>query len=281
MKVKIKNLTINSNKEERTLLTLITDTGKECITESGVDKHKINVLINTGIYKENHCLEPAYASLIQESLNINSSLAETYSFSFDLVNGNNGIFSAIEVIQSLMQTQQIDYAMITSFDLGKTSKSHLSAVIILENNLSDSEGFGEIQFRCYTDYQEYDKTYLDLDNKKIIQHKNHKLDDLMPELLKDTLKKYLKENKKTINEYRYLILPHIKTEHQKHFIKYFGINSKTIIIFQEIINMYSQTIEPFIILNKLIKNKLLQKKDKACLIQSSSGLIISCTEYQY
>jgi 3-oxoacyl-[acyl-carrier-protein] synthase III len=281
LKVKIKNLTIKNNTEVKSLLTLITDTGKECILHSAMDKNKIGVLINTGLYKEDHCMEPAYASLIQESLKINSSLTETHSLSFDLMNGNNGIFSAIQVAQSLMQTQPIEYAMITGFDLGKTPKEHLSAVMILENDLSDIKGFGEIQFKSYTDYQEFDRTYLDLDDKRLVQYKHYKLDDLMLDLFKDVFNSCLKESKKTIDEYKYLILPYVKIEQQKSFIKYFNINPKTNIIFQDAAERYSQTIGPFTILNKLMNDKCLQEKDKVYMIQSGAGLTIGCSEYQF
>jgi 3-oxoacyl-[acyl-carrier-protein] synthase III len=281
LKLKIKNLTIKNNDENRTLLDLITETGKTSILKSRLNKNKIKILINTGIYKEDHCMEPAYASLIQKSLQINSSLSNAYTFSFDLMNSNIGIFNGIDAIGSLMKTQPIDYAIIISFDLGISSNEHRAVAMILEKNLLNNEGFGKVHFSSNINYLEYDKTYLDLDSKKLIQYKNQKCDKFIFELIIDTIKNYLKNNEKKIDEYKYIILPHMKIEQQKYLIKYLNINSKIEIIITQKNNSYSQTITPFMELNKIIKHRYPKKNDKAFLIQSGSGLIVSCTEYYF
>ena len=37
----------------------------KCLTEAGIDLGQVGMLINTGVYTDNHIQEPAYATMLQ------------------------------------------------------------------------------------------------------------------------------------------------------------------------------------------------------------------------
>jgi len=133
--------------------------GEECIRSTSIGKDRIGLLINTGIYRDEHIGEPAIASLIQKGMDLNPLFNDKgATFSFDLYNGICGPLNALEIISHQIDGRRIEYGLIVTSDRNpyiKYSEGYefipKGGAILLGPSLN---GQGFIQFRSYT-YPEF------------------------------------------------------------------------------------------------------------------------------
>jgi 3-oxoacyl-[acyl-carrier-protein] synthase-3 len=70
------------------ILDLAESAGEQCIASAGIDKKDIDLVISTGIYRDDNVVEPAMAALIQQRLGINLKIDWNHrTFAFDILNG--------------------------------------------------------------------------------------------------------------------------------------------------------------------------------------------------
>jgi 3-oxoacyl-[acyl-carrier-protein] synthase III len=80
----------------------------------------VDMLINTGVYREDNMGEPALAALIQQDIGANLGQPPTGgrgTFSFDLMGGSCGVLSAIRLEAGLLQSQVIRLGAIATSDV--------------------------------------------------------------------------------------------------------------------------------------------------------------------
>jgi len=101
----------------------------QCIAKAGIDKNEINLLIYTGVYRDDNIAEPAMAPLVQKRLGMNldpvnrGSLDRT-TFSFDINNGECGFLSAVSVADAAFRAGSAKYALILSGDAHPSKRYH-------------------------------------------------------------------------------------------------------------------------------------------------------------
>ena len=92
---------------------------KKCIEPFRSKKKQINIIINTGIYRDYNIVEPAMATFIQKELALNTDFSSTKgerTFSFDIINGSSGFIYAAFSLDSLCFNQKIKNALIIASD---------------------------------------------------------------------------------------------------------------------------------------------------------------------
>jgi 3-oxoacyl-[acyl-carrier-protein] synthase III len=136
------------------------------------------MIINTGLYSENHFTEPARASLIQNSLNGKyTSLEEEWQeagniFSFDLHSGGGGVIHALQIIDGFTQTDEIENGLIVSGDVKPLRDSRESlqfqngAAAILVSKIPGKKGFVHFRTETFTEYKDDVKSTTNWDTGK-------------------------------------------------------------------------------------------------------------------
>ena len=132
-----------------------------CIDKANINLESIQLLINTGIYREDSICEPSIASLIHSKLQ--NKLAKRDSsklsdfFSFDLTNGGVGTIQAIQVVDNYIESGSISCGMVVAGDsepiYGQSENYNYSdgasSLILMSNNI---KGSGFISFKTYYDF---------------------------------------------------------------------------------------------------------------------------------
>ncbi len=146
------------------IIPMISKAAKTCLLEAGVLIEEVGMIINTGLYSENHLTEPAKASLIQNSLNGKyTSLEEEWMeagniFSFDLHSGGGGVLQALQIIDGFVQSNEIEYGLIVSGDvkpikaINGCCEYKNGAAAILVSNTPEKKGFVHFKTETFTTY---------------------------------------------------------------------------------------------------------------------------------
>jgi 3-oxoacyl-[acyl-carrier-protein] synthase-3 len=101
-----------------------------CLKRAGREPRDVDLLINTGIYREDSLGEPALAALIQEDIGANLGHPPVGchgTFSFDVANGTCGVINAIQVVSGFLRSGAIRLGLIVTSDVDPNSRSPRSA----------------------------------------------------------------------------------------------------------------------------------------------------------
>jgi 3-oxoacyl-[acyl-carrier-protein] synthase-3 len=100
-------------------LHLAVRAAKDCLQEAGRDPHDVDLLVNTGIYRDRNLGEPALAAMIQQDIGANpeNPHADTHgTFSFDISNGSCGVLTALQIVDGFLKSHAIDCALVVASD---------------------------------------------------------------------------------------------------------------------------------------------------------------------
>ncbi len=128
---------------------------EDCIANAGIDRNEIDIIINTGIFRDFNLFEPSVAILIQKKLGISSGYtAKKHTLSFDLMNGACGLLYASQAVDTIFRNSDMRKALIISSDTHPSNHkvdefpySHLGAAMLLEWDDNNDKGFRDFQFR--------------------------------------------------------------------------------------------------------------------------------------
>lgn len=105
---------------------------RTCLAQAGKEPGDVDMLINTGIYREDNMGEPALAALIQEDIGANLGqppIGGRGTFSFDLLNGICGVISAIQLESGLLRSGVIRLGAIVASDVDPNLKNPRTAFL--------------------------------------------------------------------------------------------------------------------------------------------------------
>jgi 3-oxoacyl-[acyl-carrier-protein] synthase III len=105
---------------------------RACLARAGRQASEIDMLINTGVYREDHMGEPALAALVQEDIGANLGQPPAGghgTFSFDVANGTCGVISAIKLQAGLLRSGVIKLGLIVASDVNPDPKGSGSGLI--------------------------------------------------------------------------------------------------------------------------------------------------------
>ena len=144
-----------------------------CLATAGLQKADVELIINTGVYRERNIGEPALATLIQKQLgaNVDPILGPQSSrtFSFDLLNGPGAFLNAIEVAGAMLKNRRFKNALIVANDVHPSVKSvpgfpfaQVGSAVLLKHTDDENEGFKKLAFKTTAETDLGFRSYVNL-----------------------------------------------------------------------------------------------------------------------
>ncbi|MFH1043583.1 MAG: 3-oxoacyl-[acyl-carrier-protein] synthase III C-terminal domain-containing protein [Pseudomonadota bacterium] len=136
--------------------------GHACLERSHYHRADVRVLINCGVYRDDHVCEPAIAAYIAHGLNLNIEFQGRRTTAFDLLNGGCGMLNAIQVVDALLRSGEVQVGMVIASEINSDRRPDPSysyppsgAAVLLDCAPRDGVGFGSFAFD--TDDQQADR----------------------------------------------------------------------------------------------------------------------------
>ncbi|MFC5802508.1 3-oxoacyl-[acyl-carrier-protein] synthase III C-terminal domain-containing protein [Streptomyces formicae] len=135
--------------------------GAACLRQAGLTPADVDVLINTGVYRDFNIVEPSVAALIQKRIGINPDYLHAAdkraAFSFDLMNGACGVLNAVQAGGSLLAAGSARRVLVVSADTHPSTDparagtagfpyASTGAALLLEHR-DGGRGFGRVHHR--------------------------------------------------------------------------------------------------------------------------------------
>lgn len=100
---------------------------RTCLERAHHHAGELDILVNTGLYKDRNTAEPALASLIQEDIGANLGHPPVPgrhgTFSFDVVNGGCGVITAAQLVDGFVGAGTARFGMIVAGDADPTPRT--------------------------------------------------------------------------------------------------------------------------------------------------------------
>lgn len=128
----------------------------DCLRRAGVRPDQIDLLVNTGVYRDENMAEPAMAALVQKQVGMNLDYVRDAvphaGFSFDLMNGACGVLNAVQVASAFLTAGDAEYALVVSSDAHPSGRTGVEgfpyatvgAAMLLRRTVDGSVGFGRV-----------------------------------------------------------------------------------------------------------------------------------------
>jgi 3-oxoacyl-[acyl-carrier-protein] synthase-3 len=107
-------------------IALAARAARESLRRARREAKELEVLINTGIFRDKNISEPAIASFIQRSIGANPSCGEPFgpsTLSFDLANGCCGFLNGIEIVSGFLHSGRAGCGMVVTSDVDPTPRA--------------------------------------------------------------------------------------------------------------------------------------------------------------
>jgi 3-oxoacyl-[acyl-carrier-protein] synthase III len=136
-------------------LRLAVSAARKCLERAERDPDDVDLLVNTGIYRDRNLGEPALAALIQEDIGANAEDPHDDghgTFSFDIANGTCGVLTALQIVDGFFRSHTVECALVVASDAdpGHGMSEHFPfspvGAALLCGWAGDGDGFGQFHW---------------------------------------------------------------------------------------------------------------------------------------
>lgn len=151
---------------ERKTLPLIHAAADHAFATSAYKPGDIDLLIYSGVFRDELISEPAIAALVAGDLNINADIQtqqQKKTFAFDLFNGSIGTLNACYAAIGLMKSQKVKNALIVTSEVENNRDmpydelagiEETGSTLVLDESPDGKTGFGQFVFKYFSEYLE-------------------------------------------------------------------------------------------------------------------------------
>lgn len=277
---------------------LATLAGEACLADAGIDRSNIELVIYTGVYRQDNVVEPAIASLFQRALRINgdplTSVTGKTTFSFDILNGPCGIINSFQIIDSFFDTKAYSTALIISGDIHPSGEKHLEfpystvyTALLLQRIPDSYRGFKKFYFRTQESKDNCGlrgigdfNYFLDVSRWNIkIQQDPLYLKELTC-FTGETIRELIKEMNLNPEDIDHIIMSQPDRFFSQDVTQIAGIEeSKVIRVFDDFGDPHSAGIPTGFM--EGVHEKLFHKNDTLLFVAAGAGLTVACCLYKF
>lgn len=168
----------------KSTMPMLTEASENCLSNSAHNRGDIDLLVSTGVYRDDFLVEPAIAALLAGALKINDDPKnpnEKKTLAFDLVNGGLGFLDACHLATELVRSRNARTVMIAASEVENNAGRvpdclrgirETASAVILDAAADGNTGFGTFCFRFFPEYEKCFRTYgrshsLCIDNRHV------------------------------------------------------------------------------------------------------------------
>jgi len=296
MRVRVESIGLFENKDGliKSSIELIRRAAQDCIQKSRYEKKDICVIINVSIYRDKFFAEPAFASFVQNDLQINheyKNFFDTKTLSFDILNGALGFLNACQVAGAMIVSGKAKTALIVSGDVvdlvindkGSAPGFRVTGTAMLLDQVPDEEsGFDKIFIKRFDDYMGANISYMNYDNKRlsILFKKDPNLEIIYLKLISRAISEFFYQENISLDDLDLILPPQLSPGFVSKMADLIGGNRKKFIdVSREDGDLFNASLP--MAMGYVFDNRLASPGQKALIVNAGSGLQVACAIYNF
>ncbi len=284
---------------EKKTLPLIEAAAQKCLAASAYEKGDIDLLIYSGVYRDDFLCEPAVAALVDGMLGINDDIEtqqDKKTFALDMLNGALGTLNACYTAIAMMQSRKIKNALIVTSEIENNREkspdelagiAETGSALLLDESPDGKIGFGNFVFKSFTDYMNTFGSRSIIRNGKTIMHfeRDPKLERYYIQCIQETIQELLALEQLTLEQIKVILPPQISTD----FIT--ALSDKLEVRRDRFVDVHTQQAEytqkdlftsslPYA-LEYAQAQHMVKRGDIGLIINVGSGIQVGCASYYF
>lgn len=259
-----------------------------CLEGSSYRKFEVQYLVNTGVYRDEHIVEPAMASFIQNELKMNPDFHGRPTLSFDLTNGGCGMLNALHLIDSMMKSGAIRVGLVVSSEAPFNSKLHPNfeyrpsgAAMMLDVSPDNETGFDSFVFRNFDEHAGAYEAFINLKVKRgeIVITRRKDLENIYRTCATAVFEELLAGEKIAKDAIDYVIPSQVSENFVDGLGGALGVEKSRIVNILHVTGGDPLTTSPVIGYNYLARKNLLGKGKKVLFLTVGAGVSAAAALY--
>jgi 3-oxoacyl-[acyl-carrier-protein] synthase III len=273
-------------------IELVRAAAENCFASSAHRREEIDLLIHSGVHRNDFICEPAIAAMIAGRLGVNgegTAADGPKTFAYDVFNGAVGFLNACYNGIAMIRSRKFRNVMVVASEIENNAsldkellgvKETGSAIILDES--SNDVGFGNFIFRYFTDYidsfrsqigQEGGTSYLKF-------MRNPEIENQYLRCIADAVRDLLKREGLSFDQIKAIFPPQISSEFIAHLSERLEVvKSKFVDVAQEGVDLFTSSL-PYT-LKSAQERKLVGSGDIGLIINVGSGIQVGCAIYYF
>ncbi|MFT5127933.1 MAG: 3-oxoacyl-[acyl-carrier-protein] synthase III, partial [Rhodothermales bacterium] len=273
-------------------IELVSAAAENCFACSIHKREEIDLLIHSGVHRNDFICEPAIAAMIAGRLGVNGKETAAdgpKTFAYDVFNGAIGFLNACYNAIAMIRSRKFHNVMVVASEVENNANSNkellgvkeTGSAIILDES-TDNVGFGSFIFRYFTDYidsfrsqigQEEGTSYL-----KFIR--NPEIENQYLGCIADAVRDLLAREGLTFEQIKAIFPPQISSEFISHLSDRLKVvKSKFVDVALEGADLFTSSL-PYT-LKSAQEKQLVSHGDIGLIINVGSGIQVGCAIYYF
>ncbi|MEF9438626.1 MAG: hypothetical protein L0922_07825 [Candidatus Mariimomonas ferrooxydans] len=263
--------------------------GSQCLKNSNYFPMDVQVLINSGIYRDGHYVEPAVSTFIQNKLGINTEFQGKRTLSFDLQNSGCGMLNGIHVLTNLISSGRIQSGMVISSEANADKNPDPSyqyensgAAVMLDISPNSQIGFGNFVFKSFEKHIHLYGSFVSLTQKygRLFVKKKKELEDAYLTCVQSVIKELLDTENLSADNISFVIPSQISEYFLNKLPENICFGTEKII---NLFHKYSDTLTTsvFLSLKHLLDKNVIKPGQKIILLTVGSGITVGASIYYF
>ncbi|GAB5522535.1 MAG: hypothetical protein Roseis2KO_04070 [Roseivirga sp.] len=264
-----------------------------CLKSSKYQPNDIDLLIYSGVYRENYLMEPAYAALLAGELSINATASkpeDKKTLAFDIFNGSIGFLNACHTAQQMLASGSSTTAMIVAaehennaenFVRELTGIAETASALILDLHPESDKGFSSFHFRH--DETLIDQYTSDCDTTAVARLVVAKADNLESQYIQSilpTVQEFLDQEGISLGQVDLILPPQISSGFIKDLSSALGQPvDKFVNALKTDTDLFSSSLP--VALNHALQTGLAKPGSTALIMAVGSGIQTGCALYHF
>lgn len=225
-------------------LHLAVAAAESCLSGARRDPDDVDLLVNTGIYRDRNLGEPALAALIQEDIGANPEDPHGDAhgtFSFDVANGTCGILTGLQIVDGFLRSRTVNCALITASDAnpGRRMSEQFpfspTGAALLCHWTDDDCGLGRVSWVNEPDAGEnFRATVGSEDARNVLRfHESPELDERLAAAGADAARKCLRESALTLSDVDVIIAAPARDRYRDALAAQLDVTAERVIVAED------------------------------------------------
>ena len=268
-------------------VALATGAIRSCLKELTGSQHEIDLLVNTGVYRNDFIGEPAMAALIAGQVQLNATIDswdQSRTFAYDLGNGACGFLHGCWSIQAMVFSGKSKKALCVSSEIenNRMNAPHKTlglkesgCAVLLEE--SDRTGFLRFLFKYYPEYSGALRTEINWNqNGQPFLHisRNDDMERLLLQHLPAVVEELLAKENLTMDNIQIVIPPQISSDFVHQFTQLLNIPESKVVNLNEDQNLY--TCSTVFGIQEAYRKGMIREGDKGIILEAWIGADAFC-----
>ncbi|GCE20003.1 non-ribosomal peptide synthetase [Dictyobacter kobayashii] len=282
-----------TSRVEKKTLELIQVAAERCLADIPYDRSEIDLLIYSGVYRDDFLCEPAVAALVEGRLGINADIEtqqDKKTFALDVLNGGLGTLNACHASIGLIQARRAHKALIVASEVENNRESdpaelagveETGSALLLEESPDGTTGFGHFVFKSFTEHLDALKSHSLVRNGKTMMHfeRDPQLEQYYQHCIHETVSELLQQEQLSLSQIQLILPPQISADFIGRLSATLEVDPKKVVAVSAQHDLFTSSLA--YTLQQAYDQHLVSRGDIGLIIQVGSGLQVGCATYYF